>query len=329
MVSNVQQDRSPLLSPLAFAPKVKENTWHKYLPVMTDMSLSNPLPIYYSYCLQRNIIDLEYWASHIVEAFNCVICGEIGTARSSIAYIFYLLLMQKRHMPSFRIDCSILDNASFLRIFDDPLSPLQSSPCYLYFYELHLVPEPLQKRLYEYLSAREHLCIASTLCTPEVHISNGHLDKNLANMFSKNVFFTPSLRNNHKDIEAVSDMLLNYYNTEYGKHLLGFTPDAMQLIKQYEWPGNIRQISQLINLLVIQSSEIYISESLLRFFLVEANTTFSAQPFWLHLDMSMTLAEINRHIVECALRQENWNQAKVARRLGISRSTLWRMLRQE
>lgn len=301
----------------------------KYAPAMIAMSAMQPLPIYYSYCLQRGVINLEYISKHLQDVFNCAVYGEHGTARSSIAFILYHLLMKEQPMPAFRIDCAILDESMFTKIFLSPSSPLQERSCFLFLYELHMMPLDLQKMLCVYLSEHPHKCVASMCSSTDIQIKVGNLLPELASLFKATSYHMPPLRGNPADIVFAADLLLNYYNTECGKHIIGFAPDALETLKKYDWPGNITQLAQLMNALVMQTKEIYISNALVRFYLYESGQKFSSQSFWLHLDLSMTLAAIDRHIVECVLRQENWNQSKAAKRLGISRSTLWRMLQEK
>lgn len=303
------------------------NSYPELQPIMTDMKLTNPLPIYYSYCFQHYIKDVDML--NLADVFNCAISGEIGTARSSIAYILYLLLMQRQEMPAYRIDCSMLNEEFFFRVFESASSFLRSSRCFLFFYQLHLTPDELQLRLGEYLSASEHYCVATSLFPLETHVKSGHLDPLLAKAFSRHSFATTPLRNNPEEIPSICEMLLNYYNAEYSKHLLGFSPAAQKMLKGYEWPGNIQEAARLMNILVMQTKEVAISETMLHYYLYEGGYNFKRKPFWLHLDMSMTLEEINRHILDYVLRQEGWNQSRVAKRLGISRSTLWRMLKKD
>lgn len=296
-------------------------------PAIIDMRMMHPLPIYYSYCLQRGVINPEYLSEHIFDAFHCVVHGELGTARSSVAFIFYHLLMRKQEMPAYRVDCSVLDDEIFQKIFLQPGAPCSSEPSFLFFYELHLLPLELQKKLSIYLRDHSHYCIATMRTTVENHIKIGNLLPELAELFNKSSYSMPSLCGNSPEIEYVLNVLLNYYNTEYGKHIIGFAPRALETLIQYKWPGNITQAAQIMSVLVTQTKEVYISDSMVHFYLYENGSKISTQSFWLHLDLSMTLAEINQLIIECVLRQENWNQSKAAKRLGISRSTLWRMLR--
>lgn len=315
---------------LEFYSKSKASSTGKNIeifPAMIDMRMMYPLPVYYSYSLRRSGINLDDLAAHIDDVFNCIIYGERGTARSSIAFIIYNLLVQEHEIPAFRIEASLLDESIFYKIFELPNSPLEQVPSFLFFHELHMMPLPLQDKLYRYLVSHQHRCIATLRAPAEAHIKTGNLNPQLAALFQKKSYYMPPLRGNAADITFICHLLLNHYNAEYSRQILGFTSESEKILQKYDWPGNITQLSQIMSVLVMQTSEPYIPDSMLRFYLYDDGSKASSQSFWLHLDLSMTLAEINQYIADCVLRQENWNQSKAAKRLGISRSTLWRMIR--
>lgn len=297
-------------------------------PVVIDMCMIQPLPVYSAYCREGTPVDIEKMANNPEASFPCMICGERGTARSSVATILYQLLEQKNNtIPSFRIDCSLLDKRSYNLFFETEYSMAPDNGMYLFFYELYKAPMELQEKLCSYLTANKCWVAATLQNKPEYYIDRGLLHAGLAQLLYKNLYCMPPLRDSPKEILFLSNLLLSHYNVEYGRKILGFGSDAQKTLEKYDWPGNITQLSQLVSILVRQTKELYISDSLLRFYLSKDDNPLCSDTFWVKIDFSMTLSEINRHIVECVLQQENWNQSQAAKRLDISRSTLWRMLR--
>lgn len=310
-------------------PGSPANILQRLHPIVIDMCMTEPLPVYYAYCRRGNILDVEQIANHIDDSFPCLLFGEAGTSRSSIAYSLYQLLMGKRSVPAFRIDCALLNKNVCDFLFKHEDSPLYGGNVYLYFYELFRVPYQLQEDILAYISSNKCWVVASLQNTVEYYIQKELLLPDLAKYLYKNHYQMQPLRENPSEISFLSTLLLNHYNMEYGRHVLGFGMRALETLEQYEWPGNIGQLAQLMSVLVRQSKELYISDSLLRFYLSKDDTELYSNTFWLKINFSMTLKEINRYVAECVLQQENWNQSKAAKRLGISRSTLWRMLRDE
>lgn len=301
----------------------------KLHPIIIDMCMTEPLPVYYAYCRRGNTLDMEQIANNIDSSFPCLLFGEAGTSRSSVAYSLYQLLMEKHPAPAFRIDCGILDQSICNFLFKHEDSPIYGGNVFLYFYELFRLPYELQKDVLTYLQTNKCWVVASLQNTAEYYIQKKILLPELEEYLCKNQYKMRPLRENPSEISFLSSMLLNHYNMEYGRHVLGFGARAMETLEQYEWPGNIGQLAQLMSVLVRQSKELYISDSLLRFYLSKDDTELYSNTFWLKINFSMTLKEINRYVAECVLQQENWNQSKAAKRLGISRSTLWRMLKDD
>jgi DNA-binding NtrC family response regulator len=70
----------------------------------------------------------------------------------------------------------------------------------------------------------------------------------------------PPLRERTEDIPQLADFFLRRYNTRFRKRVQGVTDPTMALLKKYWWPGNIRELENLIERLVAVSDKEYISE---------------------------------------------------------------------
>ncbi|HBD08752.1 MAG TPA: hypothetical protein DCZ69_10875, partial [Syntrophobacteraceae bacterium] len=91
------------------------------------------------------------------------------------------------------------------------------------------------------------------------------------------------------------------------------TPEAMQTLLEYDWPGNVRQLANAISHAVVLCSEEMIGRRHLPRFLTEANG--DAAP--------ASLAENERRLLLRVLREAGWNKREAARRLQLSRSSLY------
>jgi len=100
------------------------------------------------------------------------------------------------------------------------------------------------------------------------------------------------------------------------------TPDAIALLQDYPWPGNIRELRNAIERVVLLSRgerEIRAQDFLLA-------TAASAQRT--AVGSAITLEELERQHIEAVLTQTNWHQGNAARILGISSKTLYRKIRE-
>ena len=112
--------------------------------------------------------------------------------------------------------------------------------------------------------------------------------------------------------------------------VIGFEPEATFRMTEYCWPGNYDQFCRVLNELVLRTTTPYISEATVREQLKRECTFYpDAAPQTHALPVDLTLEEIEQIAVQQALQAENGNQKRAAERLGISRTTLWRMLQRE
>ena len=111
-----------------------------------------------------------------------------------------------------------------------------------------------------------------------------------------------------------------------GREIAGFEPGAMELLQSFDWPHNYNQFKRILNELAVITDSLYIKtdsvSKLLKREKREELSSSSASGF----PLSGTLEQMNVQIAEQILAEEGGNQSAAAKRLGISRTTLWRML---
>jgi len=127
----------------------------------------------------------------------------------------------------------------------------------------------------------------------------------------------PCLRERKEDIPLLCKHFLKKYNLKEGKEIRSISPDAMQILMDYEWPGNIRQLENSISHSVILAQDQIIEKKHLPYILRQAKVDFPAT----------SLADNERRLIVGALKTSNWNKHEAARRLDISRSTLYSKIR--
>ncbi len=132
------------------------------------------------------------------------------------------------------------------------------------------------------------------------------------------------LRERKEELEQLASIYLNSYNVEFAKQVSGFTKDAFECIKEYDWPGNLVQFKRVLMQLVQASTMPYIRKD-------DVLTVLSGEPQYHQeggkesLDLTKTLDEINYEIAKRVV-AEIGNQSRAAEQLGICRTTLWRIL---
>jgi Nif-specific regulatory protein len=168
--------------------------------------------------------------------------------------------------------------------------------------------------------------------------TNRDLEKDVAEgTFRRDLYFrlhvleivVPSLRKRPEDIPELAEYFLHRFVAETGSKIKGFTPRAMEELLRYRWPGNVREMKNVIERAVVLTRSEYIDhDDLVLSTLRTAGDTDSGL-----LDVAngrgepASLADIEKqHILE-TLRQTGWNKSRAAIILGIERSTLDRKIR--
>ncbi len=127
----------------------------------------------------------------------------------------------------------------------------------------------------------------------------------------------PPLRDRIEDIPLLAKHFLGKYTLKEGKAIHSFSSGAMQLLMDHDWPGNVRQLENAISHAVILAQDSVVERRHLPQFLKQA----PADP------PSTSLAENERRLIVGVLQESNWNKHEAARRLKISRSTLYSKIR--
>jgi len=127
----------------------------------------------------------------------------------------------------------------------------------------------------------------------------------------------PLLRNRKEDIPILCKHFLQKYSLKESKEIYSLSPGAMQVLMDYEWPGNVRQLENAVSHAIILTQGQVVERRHLPQFLKQSLPEPSAT----------SLAENERRLILGMLQESNWNKHEAARRLEISRSTLYSKIR--
>jgi two-component system response regulator AtoC len=153
--------------------------------------------------------------------------------------------------------------------------------------------------------------------------------------------FIPPLRERKEDLLALVEFFIDHYNRKFRKTVRGLTEDARRLLLNYDWPGNVRELKNAIERAMILEEDSVLRPAYLPFSVTQPHAGITAfehtssppaggQPladgrFLPPLsipDGGTSLEEVERALVELALRQAGGNQTHAARLLDISRDAL-------
>jgi DNA-binding NtrC family response regulator len=166
--------------------------------------------------------------------------------------------------------------------------------------------------------------------------TNRDLEKEVAeNRFRRDLFFrlrvleiiVPSLRKRQDDIVPLATHFLERFRTETGRKIQGFTPAAINQLMAYRWPGNIRELKNVVERAVVLCRAEYIDQQdLLLSKLSTAGDTTEQRPMDLAF-RPVSLEDMERQHIWSTLNYTGWNKSRTAVLLGIERSTLDRKIR--
>jgi DNA-binding NtrC family response regulator len=128
----------------------------------------------------------------------------------------------------------------------------------------------------------------------------------------------PPLRDRRADIESLARYFMGIHARHYRKPLEGFEEGALRALRDYRWPGNIRELDHAVEraVLMAQGERVKVADLGLR--AVADNGAGSIE--------DLNLEEVERLLIQKALARYNGNVSQAAKALGLSRSALYRRL---
>ncbi|NLD50186.1 MAG: sigma 54-interacting transcriptional regulator [Clostridiaceae bacterium] len=135
--------------------------------------------------------------------------------------------------------------------------------------------------------------------------------------------YIPPLRERKEDIPYLLNYFIDYFNKEYNKNKI-FTQDSVKLIEQYEWLGNVRELRNFIErLVIISESDIIDEESVLKNFTEIGNDVFINSNSFYNMKLEEATSILEKRMLKRALEKYQTTR-KVADILGVSQPTIVR-----
>ena len=169
--------------------------------------------------------------------------------------------------------------------------------------------------------------IAATNRDLEKDVLDGHFRRDLYFRLRVVEILVPALRKRPEDIPELANYFLQRLNAETGRKIRGFTEQAMEQLLKYRWPGNIRELKNVVERAVVLCTGQFIGENdLLLSKIATAGDTAELAPS-AHDFIPCSLADMERRHILGVLNHAAWNKSRAASILGIERSTLDRKIR--
>jgi two-component system response regulator AtoC len=288
-----------------------------------------------------------------------LITGETGTGKDMVAETIHQA-SERAKAPFVKINCGALPETlleselfghtkgAFTGAVENKLGRFHlAHNGTLYLTEIGDLPLPLQVKLLTFLDdkivyplgstkgfAANVRIIAATHHNLETMVMEGRFRKDL--FFRLNVLrlHIPPLREREGDVRLLLDHFLNLFTQKTGRGIGGYTQRALNILMGYDFPGNVRELRNIVEYAVNICQDAKIFPKHLPAYLTEERSqpepaVLPASPPRIPVvtDTAATWPETERRMVLDALVQSQGSRTRAAQRLGWARSTLWRKMK--
>ncbi len=285
---------------------------------------------------------------------NILITGESGTGKELIACSIHRL-GNRKDGPFVAINCAAIpselmesemfghEKGAFTGAHTRAIGKFEhANGGTLFLDEVSMLRSDLQAKLLRVLQEREIERIGSNkpikVDIRVISATNTSLENVVAQgQFRQDLFFRlnvvpisiPPLRERREDIPILAKHFLDKFNTLFNKKIPGFTEKALEGLKQYHWPGNIRELENLIERIVVLSGgneKIDLKDIPLEILLNSGQHIQDAEVKERGLLKIREVVE--KRIILNILEACQWNQTETAKILKINRNTLLQKAKQ-
>jgi DNA-binding NtrC family response regulator len=214
---------------------------------------------------------------------DVLVTGEAGTGKELVAELIHLT-SPRREKPMVSINCAAIpenlwegelfgsENGSFTRPHSGKLKLAEGGT--VFFDEIVKIGPGAQAGILRVIESRKVYLsgsrsklsldirfVAATSQDVETKVTQGRIREDLYEMLSVASIHLPPLRDRREDIPALLEHYLGIFNQGFGRQVEGFTDEVLEYLLRYDWPGNIRELRDLLEAVVSGSPSHMISAS--------------------------------------------------------------------
>ena len=282
-----------------------------------------------------------------------IIQGESGVGKELIANMIYKG-SKRKGKPYIPIDCGAIPEAlveselfghekgAFTGAYTDKKGKFEhANEGTLFLDEITNLPEAAQAKLLRVLEERKVHPVGG-LKTVDIDIriivaTNNDISGAVKeNKFRNDLFFRlnefniliPPLRERKEDIPVIANHFIKKANNEFCKEVKGISPEALKQMLDYRWPGNIRELKNVIKMAVLSAEEDYIIPENLPGSITKEQNICKLPLIDVDDEISYDSAndKFEKALITEALKRTGGNKAKAAVLLKIDRKTLYRKM---
>ncbi|UAA40699.1 sigma-54-dependent Fis family transcriptional regulator [Paraneptunicella aestuarii] len=287
---------------------------------------------------------LEQIKSVAVTDVNILLTGENGTGKSQLAKAIHLLSgyragrfvsvnMGAIAESLFESEMFGHKKGAFTDAKNNRIGRIElANQGTLFLDEIANIPMSQQVKLLRVLESGQYEVLGSShtqyMNTRIISATNSDLQKLIANEeFREDLFYrlntlefrVPTLREREQDIVPLAEHFISQLSRKYKREAVVLTESAKRMLKTYHWPGNIRELSHLMEraILLVQGNELCADDLPM----ISASLNQKEDKFAM-----MTLEQAERKLIKQALVSTASNMTQAAKLLGLTKSSLYRRL---
>lgn len=282
-----------------------------------------------------------------------LILGESGTGKTMTARAIHQL-SSRCDMPFVEVACGALPDSlleselfghkagSFTGATQDKIGKfLQADGGTIFLDEIATASPSLQVKLLRVLQDREFepvggtethkvdiRLVLATHANLEEMVAKGEFRQDLYYRINVITLTQPALRERIGDIPLLIERFLGEFNEQTGKQVERFSEEALNILQQYDWPGNIRELINVVERSVVLSKGSVIgSQDLPENLRSPERLGGGTQSRIVAANLKSALANPEREIIIDTLERNGWNRQNTAKMLGINRTTLYKKMK--
>lgn len=274
---------------------------------------------------------------------SVLILGASGTGKEYVAHRIHEL-SQRKDKPFFALDCGAIPKdvaaseffghakGAFTGAVTDKKGAFEvANGGTLFLDEVGNLSYDVQVQLLRAIQERKIRPLGSTkeidvdirlVCATnenlEKAVAEGTFREDLYHRINEFTIYMPALKDRGTDIFLFANLFLRLANEELGRNIIGFDAKASEMLMRYEWPGNLRELNNVVkrSVLLCRGDKIGVEQ------LNMSMTNTSTRP----KDLSLHNIDEEKERILSALRSCGGNKSKAAILLGVDRKTLYNKL---
>ena len=277
--------------------------------------------------------------------------GESGTGKELFARAIHFLGQRKKG-PIITVNCGALpDTLLESELFgykagaftdakkDKPGRFAQAENGTLFLDEIGDISPMLQMRLLRVLQEKVYEPLGSTTSKKADVRIVAATNKNLEELVQQGLFredlyyrinivklFLPPLRDRKEDIPLLVEHFLRRFNSLRGKEIQGLSPKAMNILMSYDFPGNIRELENIVEYATVVCKNHLVRKEHLPESLHQKIDLRKIPASEKITESVPSLEAVEKDIIYKTLKKNNWNRKLTAAQMGIHPTTLWRKM---